>query len=46
MKNYEYANKLPSPNEYNVLRKNVGWGEMPIDVVEKSFEKTLHGVSV
>jgi len=46
MKNYKYVNKLPAPNEYNTLRKNVGWGEMPIDIVEKSFKKTLYGVSV
>lgn len=46
MKSYKYIDKLPKPNEYNILRKNVGWGEMPIDIVERSFEKTLYGVSV
>ena len=46
MENHKYVNKLPKPNEYNILRKNVGWGEMPIDIVERSFQKTLYGVSV
>ena len=46
MENYKYVYKLPRPKEYNILRKNVGWGEMPINVIKKSFKKTLYGISV
>jgi len=31
MDNIKYSSKLPSPNEYNILRKNVGWGEITIN---------------
>jgi GNAT superfamily N-acetyltransferase len=46
MENIMYMYKLPLPKEYNILRKNVGWGEMPINVIKNSFKKTLYGVSV
>ena len=41
-----YNKTLPTADEYNKLRENVGWGIMPNDIVEKSFDNTLFGVSV
>jgi len=41
-----YKKTLPAAEEYNQLRENVGWGLMPINIVEKSFEKTIYGISV
>jgi len=46
MENIKFVRKLPQPKEYNILRENVGWGEMPISIVKKSFKKTLYGISV
>lgn len=43
---FEYKKALPTANEYNLLRENVGWGIMPVNIVEKSLEKTIYGVSV
>ena len=36
--------KLPSPEEYNQLRKIVGWGVYEPEVVEKSLPKSLYGL--
>lgn len=41
-----YKKTLPTPEEYNLLREDVGWGRMPERMVEKSFEKTLFGLAV
>jgi predicted GNAT family N-acyltransferase len=41
-----YKKSLPTAEEYIQLRENVGWGSMPIKIVEKSFDKTIYGISV
>ena len=43
---FEYNKQLPAADEYNQLRENVGWGVMPVNVIEKSLAKTVYGVSV
>lgn len=42
----EFKKSLPTAEEYNKLRENVGWGTHPEDIVEKSLKQTLFGVSV
>ena len=44
--NIVYKKSLPTTEEYNKLRENVGWGTMPDNIVKKSFEKTIFGISV
>lgn len=41
-----YKKSLPTPEEYNKLRENVGWGTMPNDIVAKSLDRTIYGIAV
>lgn len=43
-KTMQYINQNPKPSEYLLLRKLVGWGEMPIDIIEKALTKNIYAV--
>lgn len=36
----------PTPEEYLLIRTAVGWGEMPLDVIAGSLEKSLYSVCI
>lgn len=44
--NLFFYEKLPSPEEYNFLRKSVGWGTYNISVIENSIKNSLFSICV
>ena len=38
--------KIPTPQEYNHIRKLVGWGEIPMPYVETGLKNSTFGVCV
>lgn len=46
MSDYQYKKQLPTPEEYKIIRHNVGWSDIPIETVEESLQLTIFGVSV
>ena len=42
--NYQIVEKLPSPEEYTLLRQTVGWGIHDHDVIVKALPNSLYCV--
>jgi len=43
---YEILEKIPSAEEYNQLRKSVGWGIYKPQVIDKALPNSLYSVCV
>lgn len=43
---YNYIEKYPTPEEYNYLRKKVGWGIYDIEVINNSIKNSLYCITV
>ena len=42
--NLDFIERIPTPEEYNIIRKSVGWGTYDTQILNESLPKSLYSV--